>query len=80
MAFSQRLCASAGDGLRYCAVEFLFIRGARVAAIGGAGGMGRVRFRSWGDFPAETQRRGEDFIEFHFQINGKSFAQLQVAV
>ena len=28
VAFSQRLCASAGHGFRYCVVEFLFHRGA----------------------------------------------------
>ena len=47
VAFSPRLCASAGDGVRYCVVEFLFHRG--------VGGRDRGRRRG-ASFPAETLR------------------------
>ena len=66
VAFSQRLCASAGDGFRYCVEEVLFYRG--------AGGRDRRRRRGV-IFPAETRRRGE--VGW---FNENSFVQLQVAV
>ena len=41
VAFSQRLCASAGHGFRYCVVEFRFHRVA---------GGGRLEEEEWGEF------------------------------
>ena len=52
---------------------------ARGAAIRG-GGVGRVRVRYWGDFPAETLRRREVFFMFRFRISEKLCAHVQVAV
>ena len=66
VAFSPRLCASAGDGFRYCFVAFQFHCG-----VWGP----RSEECEWGGFPAETLRRRDSGW-----ISGKLFAHVEVAV